>query len=122
MDSNRQKTKAQRGFTSCPSHTACDCRLRTPTLFSLIQSPIYSPQLWTLPDYFPSGSVEVIKNICEEKECILVMCNWVTMLCNRKLTEHWKPAIMKTHTHTHTHTHTYMKKFLYVSLLLTGDG
>ena len=23
------------------------------------------------------------------------MCNWVTMLCSRKLTEHCKPAIME---------------------------
>ena len=25
------------------------------------------------------------------------MCNWVTMLYGRKLTEHCKPAIMKNH-------------------------
>ena len=30
-----------------------------------------------------------------EKECIHVMCDCVTMLHSRKLTEHCKPAIME---------------------------
>jgi len=30
-----------------------------------------------------------------EKRIYTCMCNWVTMLYNRKLTEHCKPAIMK---------------------------
>ena len=29
------------------------------------------------------------------KKNVYIMCNWVIMLCSRKLTEHCKPAIME---------------------------
>ena len=30
-----------------------------------------------------------------EKRMYTCMCNWVTLLCSRKLTQHYKPAIME---------------------------
>ena len=65
----------------------------------------WQPQVYSLSWWFSFLSfcvaLETISShlwwsmIMREKRIYTCMCNWVTMLCSGKLTEHCKPAIMK---------------------------